>query len=62
MARSIDDDRILWLYLGIMELRPIEIGGWLQENTDRDNFYTDQELTSNLERYLKGRLGPVFER
>jgi hypothetical protein len=40
------------------------VGDWIRENTDRDNFYLldgDQPLLGELERYLRGRLGPVFE-
>ena len=56
--------RVLWPYLGITNLVVDQTRGWIEENTDRDNFYLpgdESENLAELERYLKGRLGPVFE-
>ena len=55
---------ILWPYLGIPEVDQSGIRRWIEENTDRDNFYlaaADMALLGKLEVYLRGRLGPVFE-
>ena len=55
---------VLWPYLGISSLVADQTKSWIEENTDRDNFYLPGEelnVLAELERYLKGRLGPVFE-
>jgi len=55
---------ILWDYLGIVELNESNIEGWLKANTDRDHFFIDGgqlAIRDELEVYLKGLLGPVFE-
>lgn len=55
--------RVLWPYLGVESLSVVNVRTWI-EATDRDNFYLkaeEQGLLHELERYLRGRLGPVFE-
>ena len=64
LAGSIARSPILWSYLGIREIAEPQIGEWLRSNTDRDHFFIPGEALEaidQLERYLKGRLGPAFE-
>lgn len=64
LAASLIEGYILWPYLGLNQITKAAVGDWIRENTDRDNFYLldgDQPLLGELERYLRGRLGPVFE-
>ena len=64
LAHSLLEAKIFWLYLGITEISEASVRHWIEENTDRDNFYLSARDTSNLSRlevYLRGRLGPVFE-
>lgn len=56
--------KILWDYLRIQSIDESNVGIWIKENLDRDNFYMSSEyndLIGELEKYLKGRFGPVFE-
>jgi hypothetical protein len=57
--------RILWPYLGIGDLADDAAGEWIKANTDRHNIYlpasSNTPLLDVLERYIRGRLGPVFE-
>jgi len=64
LSGQILNSRILWTYLGISQLEYPDVGRWIRENTDRENFYLraeDKHLLDPLERYIRGRLGPVFE-
>lgn len=64
LATMLINSRILWRYLGIKELRNVQVENWIGENTSRDNFYldaVDNDILGELERYLEGRFGPVFE-
>jgi len=64
LARTLLETKILWPYLGIVEMYKSNVRRWIEETTDRDNFYLSAEDASHLsqlETYLKGRLGPVFE-
>jgi hypothetical protein len=64
LAHSLLEAKIFWLYLGITEISESKARSWIEENTDRDNFYlsaSDASHLSRLEVYLRGRLGPVFE-
>ena len=65
LAKSLLSHRILWPYLGLNELSETNVAEWIESNTDRDHFYLDvktgDECLSDLERYLRARLGPVFE-
>lgn len=63
LAGAIENNPILHSYIGL-DRAPADIGAWIRQNTDRDNFYVDadrKDILSMLELYLKGRLGPVFE-
>ena len=63
LAGAIENNPILLSYIGISRF-PDNLGNWIRENTDRDNFYVDglrQDLLGFLEVYLKGRLGPIYE-
>ena len=64
LAATLLKSVILWPYLGITELENSGVGQWIRENTDRDHFYLDAsetEVLEEFERYLRGKLGPVFE-
>ena len=65
LAKSLLHSEFLWAYFGIASLTTGTIGQWIKENTDRDHFYLDaaerNEMLGDLERYLKGVLGPAFE-
>jgi len=64
LATALVNSTILWPYLGITEVDAAEVGRWIKKNVDRDNFYLDvaeNNLLGELERYIKGRSGPVFE-
>ena len=64
LAKSLLVERVLWQYLGIVDLDEFAVKAWMLENLERDNFYvpsTDAGVERELERYLRGRLGPVFE-
>ena len=63
LAAAIENNSLLFHFLGIDSL-PAEIGGWIRESTDRDNFFVNgnqPKILSFLEVYMKARLGPVFE-
>ncbi len=63
LAGAIENNPILRPYIGIRDM-PSDIGTWIRQNTDRDNFYVTGEranVLSMLEVFLKGHLGPVFE-
>jgi len=59
--------RILWPYLGLSGALPdysVSWTNWIEENLDRDQFEIPRiagDLASTLEKFLRGRLGPVFE-
>ncbi len=64
LAKSLINEKILWAYLGIDYLDESTVKTWMLANLERDHFFvpvahagTEREL----ERYLRGRLGPVFE-
>ena len=64
LAGSLVKSSVLWRYLGIIEMSEATVGEWIRDNLDRDNFYLSATRVSELpilERYLRGRLGPVFE-
>ena len=64
LAASLLEARVLWPYLGVNALQEDSVKPWVMNNTDRDNFYLEAgctDLLAELERYLRGRLGPVFE-
>lgn len=64
LAGSLVDTRILWAYLAVSNMNDANVKLWITSSTDRDNFYlaaAEAFLLNELERYIKGRLGPVFE-
>jgi len=64
LARTLVISKVLWHYLGITELTSKQVGDWIRNNTDRDNFYLDSkdnDILGQFEKYIRGRLGPVFE-
>jgi hypothetical protein len=67
LAKSLLQARILWTYLGIESLTQENVGTWIKSHTDRDHFFVDtseantDEVLDQLEKFLRGRLGPVFE-
>lgn len=61
LAGAILNNQLLWTYIGYPGAS-IEIGQWIRQNTDRDNFYfSDDRLIGLFEVYAKARLGPAFE-
>jgi hypothetical protein len=64
LAKGLLESRGRWHYLGINNLVRETIGQWICQHLDRDNFYLDAakvDLLNHLEKYIKARLGPVFE-
>jgi hypothetical protein len=64
LANSLLQSTVLWSWLGVTELTNANVGSWIKKNTDRDHFYLDSAAAmylSELEKYIRGRLGPVFE-
>ena len=59
------EGRVLWSYLGIRDLADDAVGEWIKANTDRYNIYlpvsSNMPFLDLLERYIRGRVGPVFE-
>jgi len=53
-----------WRFLGIGAVDESTVGEWIRANTDRDDYFlpaAHESLLLDLERFLRGRLGPVFE-
>ena len=64
VAGSLIRCRILWSYLGITGLAPEDVGEWIRQRVDRDNFFldaADESLLRPFEIYLCGILGSVLE-
>jgi hypothetical protein len=64
VAGGLTRNRILWPYLGITDLVPEDVGEWIRQHVDRDNFYmdaADESLLRLFEIYLSGTLGSVLE-
>ena len=63
LSGAIENNPILWKFIGLSSYDN-EVGDWIRNNTDRDNFYIrkdQKEIIGLLEIYIKARLGPVFE-
>ena len=61
LAGAIKNNPLLWGYIGYPGMQT-DVGTWIKENTDRDNFYfKDEQLIGRFEVYAKGLLGPAFE-
>jgi hypothetical protein len=56
-------EKILSPYLGIDHLEESEIKAWMCEHLERDHVFVAGKpgLEREIERYFRGRLGPVFE-
>lgn len=64
LAGALENNPLLWDYIGFKKSEFGDVGDWIRQYTDRDNFYIPEatkELIQLLEVYLKARLGPVFE-
>ncbi len=63
LAKSLLAERVLWPYLGIEQLDQAGIKAWMCEHLDRDHIFVAGQpgLEREIERYFRGRLGPVFE-
>jgi hypothetical protein len=74
VARSLNNNPILWGLLGIsytlangLTEMSQDAGDWLKENTDRDHFFIDANLSSSkkimdfLEIYLRAVYGSILE-
>ena len=64
LAKSLITERVLWTYLGIDSLDESNVKAWMLMHLERDHFLvpaTDKGVERELERYLRGCLGPVFE-
>lgn len=60
LAGAVLNNPLLWNYIGYDGQK--EIGGWLKQNTDRENFYfMNREVVALFEVYAKAVLGPVYE-
>jgi hypothetical protein len=63
LAKSLLAEKILWPYLGIDHLEESGIKAWMCEHLERDHVFVAGQpgLEREIERYFRGRLGPVFE-
>ena len=64
VAGSLIRSRILWPYLGVTSLGSKDVGDWIRQHVDRDNFFldaADESLLRLFEIYLCGTLGSVLE-
>ncbi len=64
LAKSLVGEAILWAYLGIEHLDTSTVKSWMLANLERDHFFVrgaEARIERELERYLRGHLGPVFE-
>jgi hypothetical protein len=63
LAKSLLNERVLWPYLGIEQLDVGGVKAWMCEHLDRDHIFVAGRpgLEREIERYFRGRLGPVFE-
>ena len=64
VAKSLVNSKVLWPHLGIAHLAEAQAGDWIRQNTDRDHFYlesADMTYLPELERFIRGIVGPAFE-
>jgi len=64
LAKSLINEQVLWPYLGISELDDQNVKTWMLKNLERDHYFVPMAFKGverELERYLRGWLGPVFE-
>ena len=63
LAKSLLAERVLWPFLGIEDLVEAGVKAWMCLNLERDHVFIRGQpgLEREVERYFRGRLGPVFE-
>lgn len=63
LARRLVAERLLWSYLGIEHLEIHNVKDWACQYLERHNIFIVGQpgLEGAVERYVQGRLGPVFE-
>lgn len=63
LAKSLLSERVLWPYLGVEQLDAANVKAWMCEHLDRNHIFVASRLglEREVERYFRGRLGPVFE-
>jgi hypothetical protein len=64
LAKSLLNEQVLWPYLAITELDETNVKQWMLANLDRDHVFVPPSLAGlerDLERYIRGHFGPVFE-
>jgi hypothetical protein len=64
LAKSIINNEWLWECLSVATLNANNVGQWIKQNTLRDHLFIPIKfitLQFKIERYVRGRLGPVFE-
>lgn len=64
LSATLLNSGILWRYLGIQSIDETDVGSWIKENMDRENFFLtahNKEILGDLEKYIRGVVGPVFE-
>jgi hypothetical protein len=63
LAKSLITEKVLWNYLGIDALDEMTVKPWMLTHLDRDHVFVPagRGLEREIERYVRGRTGPVFE-
>jgi hypothetical protein len=63
LAKSLLNERVLWPFLGVTTLDALNVKAWMMTNIDRDHIFVPAgtNLEREVERYLRGWLGPAFE-
>lgn len=64
LARSLIAERVLWPWLGVEHLDEASVKPWMLRCLDREHVLIPPEnagLERDVERYFRGRFGPVFE-
>ena len=63
LARSVINEKVLWAYLGISTLDESTVKSWMLAHLERDHIFVPagEGTEREIERYCRGRLGPVFE-
>ena len=63
LAKSLLAAQVLWPYLGIEHLEETGVKAWMCQHLERDHIFIAGQpgLEREVERYFRGRLGPVFE-
>ncbi len=64
LAKSLLRYRVMWPWLGISDLEETTVKSWMTSNLDRAHWFVPagrQEVLSELEVYIRARVGSVFE-